>query len=81
MRPETSLRDGAKCALISMDSTIRSTLSVGPPLDLTICRRDALRAELRLNITGDDEYFRMVRSKRSEALRQPFRGLPDPPWG
>jgi putative proteasome-type protease len=81
VRPETSLRDGAKCALISMDSTIRSNLSVGPPLDLTIYRRDALCAELRLNISADDEYFKMMRSNWSEALRQAFRGLPDPPWG
>jgi putative proteasome-type protease len=81
VRPGTGLRDAAKCALISMDSTIRSNLSVGPPLDLTIYRRDALCADLRLNITADDDYFKMVRSSWSEALRQAFRGLPDPPWG
>ena len=81
VRPETSLRDGAKCALISMDSTIRSNLSVGPPLDLTIYRRDALRADARLQIGAEDDYFKMVRSDWSDALRQAFRALPDPPWG
>jgi putative proteasome-type protease len=81
VRPETSLRDAAKCALISMDSTIRSNLSVGPPLDLTIVRRDALATAARLGIAGDDDYFRVVRSSWGEALRQAFRALPDPPWG
>ncbi len=81
VRPEIPLRDAAKCALISMDSTIRSNLSVGPPFDLTVYRRDALRADLRFNITADDEYFKLVRSSWSEALRQAFRALPDPPWG
>jgi putative proteasome-type protease len=81
VRSETSLRDAAKCALISMDSTIRSNLSVGPPLDLAIYRKDGMRLEHRLCIGADDEYFRMVRSSWSEALRHAFRGLPDPPWG
>ena len=81
IRPETSLRDAAKCALISMDSTIRSNLSVGLPLDLAICRRDELKLQLRLSIDTDDEYFRMVRSSWSEALREAFRRLPDPGWG
>ena len=81
IRPETSLRDAAKCALISMDSTIRSNLSVGLPLDLALCRRDQLKLDLRLSIDTDDEYFRMVRSSWSEALREAFRRLPDPSWG
>jgi putative proteasome-type protease len=81
VRPETALRDGAKCALISMDSTIRSNLSVGAPLDLTIYRRDSLCADVRLQIGVEDDYFKMVRSDWSDALRQAFRALPDPPWG
>jgi len=80
VRPETSLRDAAKCALISMDSTIRSNLSVGMPLDLAIYRRSSLKLETRRHITADDEYFQMVRSSWSSALRNAFRDLPDPPW-
>ena len=81
VRPETSLRDAAKCALISMDSTMSSNLSVGPPLDLVIYRRDALKFDQRLSLGADDQYFQSVRVGWSEALRRAFRELPDPPWG
>ncbi len=80
VRPETSLRDAATCVLISMDSTIRSNLSVGLPLDLAIYRRDSLALGTRVNIDADDEYFRMVRSRWGEALRQAFKDMPDPEW-
>ena len=80
VRPDTSLRDAAKCALISMDSTIRSNLSVGLPLDLAIYRRASLKLELRRQINGDDEYFQMVRASWSHALRHAFTDLPDLPW-
>jgi len=81
IRPDTSLRDAAKCLLISMDSTIRSNLSVGPPLDLVLYRRDSLRSAERFSIGADDPYFRVVRSSWSEALRHAFAALPNPPWG
>lgn len=81
VRPDTTLRDAAKCALISMDSTIRSNLSVGLPLDLAIYRRSSLKLETRRQINADDEYFQMVRTRWSEALRTAFRELPEPPWG
>jgi putative proteasome-type protease len=80
VRPETSLRDAAKCVLISMDSTIRSNLSVGLPLDLAIYRRDALALGTHVGIDADNEYFRMVRSRWGEALRQAFKDMPDPEW-
>jgi putative proteasome-type protease len=80
VRPQTSLRDAAKCALISMDSTIRSNLSVGLPLDLAIYRRDALALGTRVSIDADNEYFRMVRSRWGDALRQAFKDMPDPEW-
>ena len=55
--PKTSLDEAAKCALISMDSTIRSNLSVGMPLDLVIYERDALRIKRHVNITQDSAYY------------------------
>jgi putative proteasome-type protease len=76
----TSLAQAAKCALISMDSTIRSNLSVGAPLDLVAIKRDALRIHSHLNITEDNAYFQMVRRGWSESLRQAFHALPDPDW-
>jgi putative proteasome-type protease len=80
LQPETSLNDVAKCLLISMDSTLRSNLSVGLPLDLAICPRDALKVSHRLTLGEDDPYFRTVRSSWSAALEQAFHDVPDPDW-
>ena len=74
----SSLAEAAKCALISMDSTIRSNLSVGPPLDLLCFKRDTLRVLVHRNITADDAYFRMIRSGWSDSLRHAFHALPNP---
>jgi putative proteasome-type protease len=80
IEPSTSLRHAAKCALISMDSTIRSNLSVGLPLDLALYRNGDFRLALRLSIDSDDAYFGMIRGRWGDALRQAFSDLPDPPW-
>lgn len=76
----SSLGQAAKCALISMDSTIRSNLSVGLPLDLISVHRDALRVHSHVNITEDHAYFKMIRTRWSESLRHAFHELPDPEW-
>jgi putative proteasome-type protease len=76
----TSLAQAAKCALISMDSTIRSNLSVGLPLDLLTVHRDALRVHSHLSINEDNDYFKMIRTRWSESLRHAFHELPDPEW-
>jgi len=76
----TSVAQAAKCALISMDSTIRSNLSVGLPLDLLSIHRDALRVQSHISIDEDHEYFRMIRTRWSESLRHAFHELPDPEW-
>jgi predicted proteasome-type protease len=80
-RPETAPRDGANLQLISLDSTIHSIPSVGPPPYLAIYCRNAFCAKLRLNVSADDEYFKILRSNCNETPRQAFRGLPDAPWG
>jgi len=79
IRPSTPLEVVAKCALVSMDSTLRSNLSVGFPLDLAIYRRDSHRLQLR-HITEDDEYFDDIRRRWMEGLRSVFDALPDPDW-
>jgi putative proteasome-type protease len=76
----TSLAQAAKCALISMDSTIRSNLSVGLPLDLVTIQRDTLRTHTHVNITEEHAYFKMIRTRWSESLRHAFHELPDPDW-
>src|SRR5271166_5842891 len=76
----SSLAQAAKCALISMDSTIRSNLSVGPPLDLAIVRRDEFKLHTHISIELDNEYFNKIRTRWGFALREVFSELPDPNW-
>ena len=76
----SSLAQAAKCALVSMDSTIRSNLSVGPPLDLAIIRRDEFRLATHISIDMDNEYFRMIRTRWGFALKEVFSELPNPNW-
>ena len=80
LRRSSSLNEAAKCALISMDSTIRSNLSVGLPLDLVIIKRDRYETARHMSIDSDNEYFRGIRNRWSEALREAFAQLPDPDW-
>jgi putative proteasome-type protease len=76
----TSLAEAAKCALISMDSNIRSNLSVGAPLDLVCIKRDTLKVMSHISMDSEHEYFRMIRKRWSESLRHAFHELPDPDW-
>jgi putative proteasome-type protease len=77
---DTDPRDGVKLVLVSMDSTLRSNLTVGMPIDLMVYRRDAMRAETRRRITDADPYFRMISEGWSEALRNAYRAIPRPDW-
>jgi putative proteasome-type protease len=76
----SSLAQAAKCALVSMDSTIRSNLSVGPPLDLAIIKRDEFRLATHISIDMENEYFRMIRERWGFALQEVFSELPNPNW-
>lgn len=78
--PETSLDEAAKCALISMDSTLRSNLSVGLPLDLLCYETGALRVTRFVTIDADNDYFQMVRRNWGQRLKQVFTELPEPSW-
>ncbi len=80
IRRTSSLNQAAKCALISMDSTIRSNLSVGLPLDLVLVRRDQMRVARHVSIGDDNTYFLGIRRTWSEALRHAFAELPEPDW-
>ena len=77
---ETDLRVAAKLALLSMDSTLRSNLSVGLPLDLMIYRTDSLKTEIRRTIDDGDPYFEEIRQGWSSALRNAIKAMPDVPW-
>lgn len=73
-----SLDEVAKCCLISMDSTMKSNLSVGLPLDLMCYEKDSLRITRRTLIDQKDPYFASVRERWGEQLRKVFNELPDP---
>ena len=79
-RRSMALSEAAKCALISMDSTIRSNLTVGLPLDLVIVRRDEYRVASHVDIGPENHYFQMIRGAWGEALREAFSELPNPDW-
>jgi len=78
VRRSSSLNEGAKCALVSMDSTIRSNLSVGLPLDLVLIRRGQHRVARHMNIDADNAYFQSIRGRWGDALRHAFTELPEP---
>jgi len=76
----TSLLDATKCTLVSFDSTMRSNISVGLPIDLLVYEADSLKIRLQRRIDEHDPYFRMVHSQWGEGLRHVFSQLPDPDW-
>jgi putative proteasome-type protease len=78
--PSTSLEEAAKCALISMDSTLRSNISVGLPLDLLVYERDALRVTKFVQIDQQNQYMQMIRNTWGARLKQVFQEIPDPTW-
>lgn len=77
---DTPVENGVRLALISMDSTMRSNLSVGMPIDLMVYRRDALEVGLQRRIEENDPYFSRLRENWSDALNQAYRALPGPDW-
>jgi putative proteasome-type protease len=72
VKPTTSLSDAKKAVLLSMDSTLRSNLSVGMPLDMAVIARDACRVTERRRIEAGDEAFRAMSDAWSRALREGF---------
>ena len=77
---ETSIADALKLALISMDSTMRSNLAVGMPIDLAVIKRDTHRVALQHRIDSDDPYFEELRTTWSDALRTAYQAIPAPPY-
>lgn len=78
--PSTTLEEAAKCALISMDSTLRSNISVGLPLDLLVYEQGALRVTKFVQIDQQNQYMQMIRNTWGTRLKQVFQEIPDPTW-
>jgi len=65
---------------VSFDSTMRSNLSVGLPIDLACYDQNSLRLDRVQHITQDDAYFSQISHRWSDGLRGVFASLPDPEW-
>ncbi len=78
--PSTTLADAAKCVLVSFDSTMRSNLSVGMPIDLICYQRDSLSIQMRRRFDDGDAYFTALSSQWSEGVKHVFRELPEFRW-
>jgi putative proteasome-type protease len=77
---ESTLQDAIKCTMVSFDSTMRSNISVGLPIDLLVYEVDALRVGLQRRIEETDSYYQLVHSQWGEGLRRVFAQLPGPDW-
>ncbi|MDX8436482.1 MULTISPECIES: peptidase [Mesorhizobium] len=74
-----SLAETVKLLLVSFDSTLKSNLSVGLPLDLLFYEKDAFKVSMKKRIGQDDQYYRTISDGWSNALRTAFASLPDYP--
>jgi putative proteasome-type protease len=80
LAPTTTLADATKCVLVSFDSTMRSNLSVGMPIDLVCYERDSLALPMRRRFEPGDAYFAALSASWSEGVRRVFRELPELGW-
>ncbi|MES2169046.1 MAG: proteasome-type protease [Pseudomonadota bacterium] len=78
---DVDLYDALKVGLVSMDSTMRSNLGVGMPIDILLVRPDVLDAEVNYRIEAGEPYFHDLRSRWSAALRAAHQNIPRPPYG
>lgn len=78
--PDTPLDEAAKCALVSMDSTLKSNLSVGLPMDLIVYEADQFQTERIVCIDEKNPYFKMLHDNWGVKLREVFDSIEDPQW-
>jgi putative proteasome-type protease len=80
VKRSTGLLEATKCTIVSFDSTMRSNISVGLPIDLVVYEADALRIKIQRRIEESDPYFQMIHTQWGEGLRRVFAQLPNPEW-
>jgi putative proteasome-type protease len=78
--PGTPLAEATRCTLVSIDSTLKSNISVGLPIDLVVYRADALSSDERVCIDEANPYFSMIRDSWGQYLRRAFESIGDPTW-
>ena len=77
---DMGLLAAAKCALVSFDSTIKSNISVAPPIDVVILRQDAFRITTHQRISERDPYYASLCGYWGDGMRRLFADSPDPEW-
>lgn len=77
---DTPLKSAAKCALLSLDSTIKSNISVGPPIDMVMYHKDSFEIRHRLRLEPRDSYLMKVGQQWAESLTRAFDQIPDLEW-
>ena len=78
--PTTPLDEAAKCALVSMDSTLKSNLSVGLPLDLVVYEVNSFHTDKIVCVDENNPYFKMLHNNWGQKLREVFDSIEDPVW-
>jgi len=76
----TSLEDAARCALVSLDSTMRSNISVGPPLELAIYQANSLEEPRHITLTLNSPIYKSLQKRWNEGLKRSFNRLPRFDW-
>jgi putative proteasome-type protease len=78
--PTTPLDEAAKCALVSMDSTLKSNLSVGLPMDMVVYEANSYHTDKVVCIDENNPYFKMLHGSWGQKLREVFDSIEDPTW-
>jgi putative proteasome-type protease len=80
LTPDTSLADVARCALVSLDSTMRSNISVGPPLELAVYQKDSLQEPRYMTFKLASPYYKTLQKHWGDGLKRVFERLPRFEW-
>jgi putative proteasome-type protease len=76
----TGLEEAAKCALLSLDSTMKSNISVGPPINIVLYEADSLKIQYRRKLLRGDPYLESIRKSWEDSVKEAFQSLPMLDW-
>lgn len=77
---DISLSDAARCAVISLDSTMRSNVSVGPPIELTLHKRDIFQSPEHLVLSATSDDYQSIQAQWNNGIKSAFNQLPKLDW-
>ena len=78
--PQSSLETAVVCGLVSMDSTMKSNLTVGPPIEVIVYAKDSLAIKRQYRFDESSEYLRQISKSWDEKLKEAFSGMPPIAW-